>query len=157
MRPLLAAAVALAACGPSSAEIKQARTATYTCDVDQIVQAAVAVVKEETPPLGDVDREIGKVTSAFRWHTASGMKKAAGSAVLDEGDLGFQLEVEVASADPGYRLRVIPRVFSQSPDTPRGREMSREDANWPGWADGKAETVQLEIHNKLSACTARGT
>jgi hypothetical protein len=156
VRLLLAAAVAASACGPSSSEIKQAKDAVYTCELDQIVQAAVEVVKEETPPLGGVDHEIGTVTSAFRWHSASGMRKKAGVADVGQGDVGFQLEVAAASAERGFRLRVIPRVFSQSPDSPRGREMTHEDANWPGWADAKADTVQFKIHEKLSSCTARG-
>lgn len=155
-RLLTGCAFVVAACGPSSSEIKSARTAVYTCDVAQIVQAAAEVVKEETPPLGAVDREIGSVTSAFRWHSASGMRKKAGVADVEQGDVGFQLEVAVASAEHGFRLRVTPRVFSQSPDSPRGREMTHEDANWPGWADAKADTVQFKIHQKLSSCTAPG-
>lgn len=105
MRGWLVVAVALAACGPSSSEMKQAKEAVYTCEVGQIVEAAVDVVKEETPPLGAVDREIGRVTSAFRWHSASGMRKKAGVADVSQGDVGFQLEVAVASAERGYRLR----------------------------------------------------
>jgi len=154
-RLLLLAALSASACGPSSSEIKKSKEAVYSCEIEQIVQAAVEVVKEETPPLGAVDHDLGKVTSAFRWHTASGMRKKAGEANLEQGDVGFQLEVEVASAERGYRLRLIPRVFSQSPDSPRGREMSHEDANWPGWADAKADTVQFKIHEKLSSCPAR--
>jgi hypothetical protein len=156
MRPLALAALALVACGPSSAEIKQARTATYTCEFEKVFQAAVDVVKEETPPLGIADPQRGLVASDFRWHSASGMKKEAGSAVLDEGDVGFLVEVAIGEVEGGFRIRSLPRVFSQAPDTPRGREMSREDANWPGWADGKADAVQLEIHEKLSACAAKG-
>jgi hypothetical protein len=135
--------------------MKQAKQAVYTCEVEQIVQAAVEVVKEETPPLGAVDHDIGKVTSAFRWHSASGMRKKPGAADVAQGDVGFQVEVGVASAEHGFRLRVVPRVFSQSPDSPRGQEMTHEDANWPGWADAKADTVQFKIHQKLSSCTAR--
>ncbi|HEU5060407.1 MAG TPA: hypothetical protein VFU21_27940 [Kofleriaceae bacterium] len=52
-------------------------------------------------------------------------------------------------------IRTFPKVFSQSPDTPRGRELSRDDANWPGWADGKADKVHLAIHQKLSGCATK--
>jgi len=68
-----------------------------------------------------------------------------------QGDVGFRVEVGVASAEHGFRLRVVPRAFSQSPDSPRGQEMTHEDANWPGWADAKADTVQFKIHQKCRA------
>jgi hypothetical protein len=155
-RLLLVAAVALAACGPSSGEIKRAKTAVYTCEPDQIVRAARDVIGEETPPVGVVDPEHGLVASDFRWHSASGMRKKSGAAVREEGDLGFIVEVAIGKVEGGYRILVRPHIYSQSPDSPRGREMSREDANWPGWADGKADTVQLQIHDKLSACAAKG-
>lgn len=156
MRPLLALAAALFACGPSSSEIKQAKTARYTCDYDQIFQTALEVVKEETPPVGAADPERGLVTSDFRWHSSSGMRKASGATVVEQGDVGFVVEVAIGKDAAGFHIRTVPRVFSQSPDTPRGREMSHEDANWPGWADAKADTVQLQIHEKLSSCAAKG-
>jgi hypothetical protein len=155
-RHLVALAAALAACGPSSGEIKQAKTARYTCPGEQVFQAAVDAVKEETPPVGAADPGSGVVTSDFRWHSSSGMRKEAGAAQLDQGDVGFVVEVYIGKDQVGYHIRTRPRVFSQSPDTPRGREMTREDANWPGWAEGKADRVQIMIHEKLSGCAAKG-
>jgi hypothetical protein len=155
IRSLLLAAATLAACGPSSAEIKQARTARYTCEFDQVFKAMIEVVKEETPPLGETDPERGVVMSDFRWHSSSGMRKEAGATQVEQGDVGFVLVVAAVKDDAGFGIRTFPKVFSQSPDTPRGRELSRDDANWPGWADGKADKVQLAIHQKLSGCAAR--
>lgn len=155
-RLFVSLAAALAACGPSSSEIKQAKTARYTCEFDQIFKTVIEVVKEETPPLGETDPERGVVMSDFRWHSSSGMRKESGATDVVQGDLGFVLVVALVKDDAGFGIRTFPRVFSQAPDTPRGREMSRDDANWPGWAEGKADKVQIGIHEKLSSCAARG-
>ncbi len=154
-RYLFALTTLVLACGPSSSEIKAAKTARYTCDFDPVFNAVIEVVKEETPPLGETDPERGVVMSQFRWHSSSGMRKEAGAAELDQGDVGFVLVVALVKDDAGFGIRTFPKVFSQAPDTPRGREMSRDDANWPGWADGKADKVQLAIHQKLSSCAAK--
>lgn len=156
MTRLLAVAVALAACGPSSSEMKEVKAARYTCEYDQIFQAVVEVVSEETPPIGETDQERGLVSSDFRWHSTSGMRKEKGATQLSQGDVGFVLHVAIGKDDAGFHFRTQPRIFSQSPDSPRGREMIREDANWPGWADAKADSVQFKIHEKLSSCAARG-
>jgi hypothetical protein len=156
MRRLLVIGLALAACGPSSSEIKQAKTARYTCEYDQIFQTAVEVIEQETPPLGATDEGRGIAASEFRWHSESGMRKEKGATRVNPGDVGFVVEVAIGKDDAGFHVRTLPRIFSQSPDSPQGREMSREDANWPGWADAKADAVQVQIHEKLSSCAAKG-
>jgi len=50
----------------------------------------------------------------------------------------------------------VPHVFSQSPGSPRGREMSHDDANWPPWADSKSDAIVMGVYDKLSSCAARG-
>ena len=155
-RTLFALTAFLMACGPSSSEIKAAKTARYTCEYERIFQTAVEVVKEETPPLGETIPEKGYVASDFRWHSSSGMRKESGATQVDAGDVGFLVEVAIRKDATGFFIQAIPRVFSQSPDTPRGREMSHDDANWPPWADGKADKVSLGIHEKLSGCAAKG-
>lgn len=156
MNRTLFALTALIACGPSSSEIKAAKTARYTCEYERIFQTAVEVVKEETPPLGETIPEKGYVASDFRWHSSSGMRKESGATQVGTGDVGFLVEVAIRKDGAGFFIQAIPRVFSQSPDTPRGRQMNHDDANWPPWADGKADKVQIAIHEKLSGCAAKG-
>lgn len=155
-RSLFALVVLLAACGPSSAEIKQAKTARYTCDYDKVFKTVMEVVKEETPPLRFGDQERGLVYSTPRWHSPSGMRKKPGAGDFAAEDLSFYVEVHVGKDGAGFHVLVVPHITSQVSGSPRGREMTHDDANWPPWADGKADKVSLSIHEKLSGCAAKG-
>jgi hypothetical protein len=148
----------LVACGPSSAEIKQARTARYTCDFEKVFTTARSVMEDQQPPIEFARYDSGAIASAFRWHTASGMRKEAGAAVVNEGDVGFLVELAVTrAAEDGFHIRAQPRVFSQSPDSPRGREMTPEDANWPMWTETKVDKVLIEIRERLADCAISST
>jgi hypothetical protein len=148
--------VVLLGCGPSSSEIKEAKTARYSCDYERVFKTVGEVVKAETPPLGVADQASGVVASDFRWHSNSGMRKKEGAVDVQQGDLGFVLEVAIGKDGAGFHIRARPRVFSQMPDSPRGQEITAAHADWPGWADAKADKVQVQIHEQLSDCRAPG-
>ena len=155
---LVVMASGLAGCGPSSTEIKEARQARYTCEYGEVFKAVAETVKEETPPLGTANPEDGVVASEFRWHTSSGMRKEAGAAVVGQGDVGFLVEIAIQEAKGGgFTLSPLPRVFEQSPDSPRGRELTHDDGNWPDWADGKVDKIMVTVRGKLSRCAGAPT
>lgn len=148
----------IAGCGPSSSEIKEARSARYTCEYGDVFRAVAETVKEETPPLATANPEQGIVASEFRWHSSSGMRKEAGAAVVGQGDVGFIAELAIGKAEGGgFTIQGLPRVFEQSPDSPRGRELTHEDANWPAWADGKIDKIMVAIRGRLSRCASSPT
>ena len=132
--------------------------ARYTCSYDEVFKAVVETVKEETPPLGTANPEEGIVASQFRWHSATGMRKEAGAAMVRQGDVGFLVEVAIQEAKAGgFVIGYLARVFEQSPDTPRGKELTRDDGNWPGWADTKVENVAVAVRGRLSRCASSPT
>ncbi len=155
---VMVVAWAVAACGPSATEVKEARATRYTCEYQEVFRAVAETVKEETPPLGAADAEQGIVASQFRWHSSSGMRKEAGAAVLTQGDVGFLVEIAIRDAKGGgFVIAPLPRVFEQQPDSPRGRELTHEDATWPEWADTKVDNIMIEIRKRLSRCASTPT
>jgi hypothetical protein len=147
----LSVAVA-AGCGPSSAEVKRARDIAYRCGFAAVFDAAVAVMNEKVPPVELADRDHGIVVSAFRWHSSSGMARKRGAAVVRDGDVGLVVELALARQPDGYRIRAAPHIFEQDISSPRGRELSHDDADWPPWADGKTDDILIAIHDRLAGC-----
>jgi hypothetical protein len=142
------------ACAPSASEIRRVQETRYTCEFERVFEAVVEVVRTEEPPLSIVDPERGLVVSDFRWHEPSGMPKRSGAVAVGEGDRGFYVAVALEKGEGGYTVRAVPHVFEQNPESPRGREMNRDDANWPGWADGKAEDILVAVHQRLQGCAS---
>jgi hypothetical protein len=147
-----AGAVLVLGCGPSATEVRQAKLAHYTCEYEQVFQTAVDVVKAEQPPVALADPREGVVASEFRWHDRHGGRKKAGAAMVGEGDMSFAVAVVIERRPRGWFVQAIPRVLAQMPDSPRGSELSREHANWPHWADAKADRVVLRIRQRLGEC-----
>lgn len=146
------AAVLAGACGPSAAEIKRARTASYTCDRDTVIQAVVAEVEARQPPLAAVDGDRGIVLSEFRWHDRDGLRKKKGSAEVREGDVMFSVAAGIQPQGRGWVVLVVPRVLLHVTGSPRGKELIKGDPEWPDWADGKADILYVALHKRLGAC-----
>jgi hypothetical protein len=139
-------------CGPSAGEVRRAQMAYYTCDYEQVFHGVVEVVKAAQPPVAVADLDGALVVSDFRWHDQHGARKRAGSAVVGEGDVAFSVALTIESADNGYHVRAAPRVLAQQPDSPHGFELTRDHANWPHWADAKADKVLIEVRKRLGSC-----
>jgi hypothetical protein len=92
------------------------------------------------------------VASAPRWHEPTGMRKREGAVDPEPGDVSFYVEVSLVKTGGGYTVAAVPHVVEQQVGSPRGRQMSHQDANWPGWADGKADRIAAAIHERLKAC-----
>ena len=149
------AVIGIAGCGPSSAEVKEARSARYTCEYGDVFKAAAETVKELAPPLGTANPEDGIIASDFRWHSSTGMRKEAGSAMIGEGDVGFQVELAIREAEGGgFTIDALPRIFAQDTGSPRGQELTRDHADWPEWADGKVDNIMIKIRERLSRCAS---
>ena len=126
----------------------------YTCDFSRLFGTVVEVVETVQPPLATANPERGLVVSEFRWHEPSGMRKKEGAIVVERGDLGFLVHVALIKQEAGYTIEAVPHVYEQQVGSPRGRELSHDDADWPGWADGKADRVLAAIHERLESCAS---
>ena len=80
--------------------------------------------------------------------------KKEGSVVVERGDVAFYVHVALSKSEAGYTVRAVPHVVEQVLGSPRGRELTHDDADWPGWADGKADRIVGAIHERLKGCAA---
>ena len=39
--------------------------------------------------------------------------------------------------------------------SPRGKELSRKDGDWPKWADAKVDKVMVALYERLERCVAK--
>ena len=140
------------ACGPSSAEIKRARTAHYSCSADQVFAAVVKEVQAKQPPVASADQRVGVVSSQLRWHSASGLRKKAGAAVVGPGDLSFGVIVAIEKRARGLFVNAQPALFTHVVGSPRGERLTPSDADWPEWADVKVSNLLVGIHKRLKGC-----
>ena len=144
--------LSIAACGPSAAEIKTARQAQYSCDGPDVFKAMLDVVRDMQPPVAFADPVQGVVISDYRWHSASGSRKEPGAAVVGEGDLAFAVALGAGQGDRGLVVQAEPQVLSHVVGSPRGKELSRSDADWPKWADAKVDKVIVAVYKRLERC-----
>jgi hypothetical protein len=145
-------AALLLACGPSSAEIKRARTAHYSCEYEQVFKAAFDEVQAQQPPIERADPERGFIMTDFRWHDTNGLRKKRGAAVIGEGDVGLAISISIEKRTPGWFLTGEPYVFTHVVGSPRGQEIGRDHGDWPAWADTKVDKLLIGINQRLAGC-----
>ncbi len=147
---IAALGVAGIGCGPSSAEIRKARTAVYKCHETTVFDGIVAAVKSRS---GNVMSSQARhvVMSDYRWHKANGVPYAKGAAFIGAGDLGLSYTVIYVRREPGWFIKAKVGVISHVVGSPRGRELTRKDGDWPDWANDKLDTLVVGIHKKLKS------
>jgi hypothetical protein len=146
------AAALLSSCGPSSAEIKSARTAHYSCDYEQVFKAAFEEAQAQQPPIARADPERGVIVTDFRWHDENGLRKKRGAAIIGEGDVGLAIALAIERRTPGWFISGEPFIFTHLVGSPRGQEIGRDHGDWPAWADTKVDKLLIGIHQRLAAC-----
>ena len=106
------ATLMLVACGPSSAQIKTARTARYNASASEVFQAAVGGLKDNQ----QVDKADPVTSTAFskgRWYEATGTfvsKDANDQPIVSTGDVVVAFEVKVVPDGEHFGVEVIPHV-----------------------------------------------
>ncbi|MEO7397417.1 MAG: hypothetical protein ABIW84_02530, partial [Ilumatobacteraceae bacterium] len=96
-------AISVLGCGPSSAQIKTAKTAEYKAPSSQILDIAVQVA-QKTYQVNDIDPQKSTFTTAGQWYSAEGGRRGTtnegnGDYVMaGGGDVNLRLEVQVLGA-----------------------------------------------------------
>jgi hypothetical protein len=146
------ALAALAACGPSAAEIKTAKSAGYSGDPGEmfdIIEATTA----QTYKIGEVVRE-GELALATvpQWYNPEGGRQSSGAGdYVQVSDRSIQLSmiVRLVDADRRFVVTVEPKTFQHISGSPQPRELRPDDPNLPGWVSGRVDSLHLEIHKAL--------
>jgi len=140
-------------CGPSAAEIKTAKTATYRGDAsamfDEIIQAT-----QDSYKIADATKQDGRyaLITMAQWYSPEGGRQSAGAGdfvQLDDRSVRLEMIVELVDQEPGFMVTVTPKTFQHIAGSPQPRELKPDDPNLPGWVVGRVESLQLEIHKRL--------
>lgn len=141
--------LALVACGPSAAEIKTAKTTTYQMAGTDLLQVAEQAAQEEYK-LGDVSEQDLAFITLPRWYSPEGDLQSPGAGGFVQMDnhsvqVAFVVQVtELAGGD--CAVTVTPKTFQYISGSPKPRELAADDPNLPGWVNGRADKLALEIY-----------
>ncbi|MBV8757432.1 MAG: hypothetical protein JO257_09165 [Deltaproteobacteria bacterium] len=147
---LLALTLALAACGPNSAEIKTAKTATYKMKPSELLQLAEEVAQDQYK-IGDVDAVSFTFMTQPRFYGPEGDLQSPGAGgfvhMQDRSvEVSFIVKVvEFGGDDVG--VTVTPQTFQVLGGSPKPRELTPDDPNLPPFVKGRADQLALDIYN----------
>jgi hypothetical protein len=142
---------ALFACGPSSGELKAAKTARYKGDkvamfnaVKQATEAKYQLQKSDENALG--------MQTTGRWYTPEGLaasERAEDIRDVPDNSLNIALVVTLVPDGDAYVVQVKPLMMRYHAGTPKPEPIGEEDPSVPGWAHGKVDQLALAIHDAL--------
>ncbi len=146
------AAIAIAACGPSSKELSGAKTAHYKGDKLAMFNAVKATVSEKYHLAKSDENALGMQTVG-RWYTPEGL--AAGERnddMRDVPDKSLQIALVVTMQPDGdeYVVNVKPLMIRYMAGSPKPEPVAEHDPSVPGWATGKVDELALDIHTALA-------
>jgi hypothetical protein len=156
MRSVVFVAMALlVACGPSSAEIKTAKMASYSGQPAELFKIVVDTTAE-TYKIADaakVDDNKFALITHDQWYSPEGGRESSGAGdyvTIVDRSVRLQLLVEMLDMGSGrYMVTVTPKTFQAISGSPQPRELKPDDPNLPGWVSGRVDSLQLEIHKRL--------
>lgn len=141
--------MALAACGPSSAEIKTAKTTTYQMSGHDLLQVAEQAAQEEYK-IGDVNEaELTFITQPRYYGPEGDLESPGAGGFVQMQDHSVQLSfivqvTELAGGDSA--VSVTPKTFQVLSFSPKPRELAPDDPNLPGWVHGRVDQLAMEIY-----------
>jgi hypothetical protein len=149
----IVAAIAIAACGPSSKELSGAKTAHYKGDKLAMFGAIKTTVAEKYHIAKSDENALGMQTVG-RWFTPEGL--AAGERnddMRDVPDKSIQIALVVTMQPDGdaYVVNVKPLMIRYIAGSPKPEPLAEHDLSVPGWASGKVDELALDIHSALAS------
>jgi len=144
--------IVAAACGPSNAELRTAKTAVYRGDVARILALAEQGALDEHYKVGDVDDGHLTFETVGRFYSPEGdiqSEGAEGFVHVDHHSVKVSFIVTVAQTDTQqYMITVVPRTWEYLAGSPQMRELAPEDPNLPPFVKGRADALALAIYER---------
>jgi hypothetical protein len=148
---LLVAAFAFA-CGPSSGELKTAKTAHYKGDKLEMFNLAKETTEAKYKLQKSDENALGMQTVG-RWYTPEGLAASErGDDMRDVPDKSLNVALVVTLVPDGdaYVVQVKPLMIRYHAGSPQPEPVGEDDASVPGWAHGKVDQLALDIHSALA-------
>lgn len=138
----------VAACGPSSGQVKAAKTARYTAPPQALFDIALQEAQKNYQ-IGEVDAANSRFATAPQMYSAEGGRQspgAGGFVQMSEGSVQLALIVEIVPAQPnGHAVVITPKTFQVVSGSPKPRELTPDDPNLPPWVHGRVDTLAVAI------------
>jgi hypothetical protein len=140
-----------AACGPSSGELKAAKTAHYKGDKLAMFQIAKQVTESKYHLQKSDENALGMQTEG-RWYTPEGLAASERSNDMrdvPDKSLNIALVVTLVPDGDAYVVNVKPLMMRYHAGSPKPEPVGENDPSVPGWAQGKVDQLALDIHEAL--------
>jgi len=148
---VLLSLLALAACGPSSGELKSAKTARYKGDKLALFNATKDATEAKYKLQKSDENALGMQTTG-RWYTPEGLaasERADDIRDVPDNSLNIALVVTLVPDGDAYVVQVKPLMMRYHAGSPQPEPISENDPSVPGWATGKVDALALDIHEAL--------
>lgn len=148
---VLLSLLALAACGPSSGELKSAKTARYKGDKLALFNATKDATEAKYKLQKSDENALGMQTTG-RWYTPEGLaasERADDIRDVPDNSLNIALVVTLVPDGDAYVVQVKPLMMRYHAGTPKPEPIQEGDPSVPGWATGKVNQLALSIHDAL--------
>ncbi|MBV8759157.1 MAG: hypothetical protein JO257_17850, partial [Deltaproteobacteria bacterium] len=139
------------ACGPSSGELKAAKTAHYKGDKIAMFNATKEAVEAKYTLQKSDENALGMQTNG-RWFTPEGLAAAESGGdmrVVPDNSINIALVVTLVPDGDAYVVSVKPLYLRYHAGNPKPESLKDDDISIPGWAQGKVDSLALDIHNAL--------
>jgi len=139
------------ACGPSSGELKAAKTAHYKGDKLAMFNATKDAVAAKYTLQKSDENALGMQTNG-RWYTPEGLAAAESGGdmrVVPDNSLNIALVVTLVPDGDAYVVNVKPLYLRYHAGNPKPEALKDDDISIPGWAQGKVDQLALDIHEAL--------
>jgi len=146
-------------CGPSAAKLKTAREARYKAEPATLF-AGIKQATQSNYKIIAADEAAFMLKTEPRWYTPEGQVDTSWGnniARLQENSINFSVVVRLvkASAD-SYTVNVEPVALRLRGLSSKPEAVDLQDPSVPGWVQGKVDSLQLTIHERLEGYAVSG-
>jgi|SRR5688500_1934497 len=146
--------VLIVACGPTAAEIKTAREATYPASPDDVYKLAEEETAKSYPIAERMPDERVFATQPM-WFSDHGRHSDDPDDVQRKaGNMQVSFVVLVTAEGAGAKLLVTPKTVDYVPGKDKPSELAADDPKLPKWIRGRADKLQVAIHKRVTKAGA---
>ena len=152
---LFVLAIAISACGPSSGQIRAAKSAQYNAPAKSLLDVALQVA-QRTYKIGALDIETLAFATVPQWYARTGGRISPNNVGANGdfvnaggGDVQVTWFVKVRQVEGGKMVVVVTaRTFELIAGSQQPRELVLDDPNLPPWVLGRIDALAIEIHGE---------
>jgi hypothetical protein len=143
--------VLLAACGPSSSEVRTAKLAQYNASPVEMLHIAVDVAREANYKIGELSEERLEFITQPKFFTREGDLESPGAegfVQVRPGSVEVAFIVRCVVDGKAVAVTIVPKTFESVQGSPKPRELAPDDPYLPPWVLGRADALTLAIYDR---------